>query len=475
MAPRQSGRRCVLETDATWRSRRWPLVVAILAFGTVILAFSVPTTIAGGLQNLAQVGSPVLGPEHELSAPQADPESPESVPELGQSEEPGFWTPDYAAAPSSAVIAGGASLSRAYASVSAPSTTALPFTSRLSSVDGRFLLLNMHGVLFHSELRDLEEEIAYARWMNAGAMRVFATDNNTLKDWSGKTVGNRIADIAPTLRAANVKLVVALVNNHRPVPGEPPDSFGSMDGFNQLLLPFYTTNWPKAYLPFVRDLITTVQARGAGDVILAWELGNELHATMDPAALIPFVMGITAEIQKIDPKTPILPGTIGVEHMNPGNPHSPLGRWLYCDAPVDAYTLHSYDWVGPNRQGISSISYDFDEVLSQPCSNGRRLPVLMEELGTSRSLEGVYSASEEEKRLQQELSQIRYVVSHPEVIGIGAWNAESPKVRDRVYYDNQRGLTSYGPAADGFGSCYDGTNGIRCRLEQALRNLPVLP
>ena len=356
-------------------------------------------------------------------------------------------------------------------SIYAPGT----FTSRLSSINGRFLLLNMQGMLFHDNLSDIQEDISYAQWMNAGAIRVFATDNNTMKAWSGTQVGNRIADIAPMLRAHNIKLIVAMVNNHRPVPGEPPDSFGEMDGFYQLLLPFYTTNWRTAYLPFVRELITTVQSRGAGDVILAWELGNELHATMDPAALIPFVTGIVGEIRKIDPTTPILPGTIGVEHMNPGNPHSPLGRWLYCEAPVDAYTLHSYDWVGPDRQGISRITYDFGEVLSQPCPDGRRLPVVVEELGTSRTMDGVYTASEEGKRLQQEIYQIRYVLSHPGVAGIGAWSAESPTVRDRAYFDNEWGLSSYGPAADGSGSCYDGASGVRCQLEQVLRALPAVP
>ena len=41
-------------------------------------------------------------------------------------------------------------------------------------------------------------------------------------------------------------------------------------------------------------------SRAAGDVILAWELGNELHATMDRAALVPFVTAATAEIRTID-------------------------------------------------------------------------------------------------------------------------------------------------------------------------------
>ncbi len=265
------------------------------------------------------------------------------------------------------------------------------FTSRISSLNGRFLLLNMHGVLFHSDLSDLEEEIAYARWMNAGVIRVFATDNNTLKGWSGRQVGERIAEIAPVLRSNQIRLIVTFVNNHRPVPGEPADSHGWMDGFPQLLLPFYTGNFRVAYLPFVRELVGTVQARGALDTVYAWEFGNELHATMNPGAIVPFMEEVASEIRKIDPVTPLLPGTIGVEHLNPGSPLSPLGPWLACHAPVDAYTVHVYDWVNDDQQGISRITYDFDHVLGNPCVNGRRLPVIVEEIGTSRAILGVYA------------------------------------------------------------------------------------
>lgn len=355
------------------------------------------------------------------------------------------------------------------------SVTEEAFTSRISSLNGRFLLLNMHGALFHSDLADLEEDIAYARWMNAGVVRVFATDNNTLKEWSGRQVGERIAEIAPVLRANQVKLIVTFVNNHRPVPGEPPESHGWMDGFQQLLLPFYAGNFRVAYLPFVRELISTVQAKGVLDVIFAWEFGNELHVTMNPGMIVPFMDEVAAEIRGIDPVTPLLPGTIGVEHMNPGNPFSPLGPWLACHAPVDAYTIHVYDWIDAERQGISRVSYDFDEVLGNPCVNGRRIPVLVEEIGTTRSIPGLYADGEDDKRVDQELRQLQYVLSRPGVIGVGPWSAESPRVRDRSYYDSTRGLTSYGPAADGAGSGYAGRPGPRARLEDILRNLPGLP
>ncbi len=350
--------------------------------------------------------------------------------------------------------------------------------SRISSLNGHFLMLNMHGMLFHDNLSDINEDISYARWMNAGVIRTFATDNNSGKTWDGVTVGNRIADIAPYLRANGVKLIVSLVNNHRPVPGERPDSFGWMDGYYQLLLPFYTTNWRGAYLSFVQGLISTVRARGAQDVIFAWELGNELHTPRDPEAIVPFIQEASSEVRKLDPNTPILPGTMGAWHLDPWVPTSPIARWLYCDAPVDAYTLHAYDWVNWDRQGDMPISFDFDNII-KPCPSGRQLPVIVEELGTSRQLAGVYSATQEDKRLAQEKNQLRFVLNYPSVIGVGAWSAESPKVKEKTFFDNVRGLTSYGPGDDGGGSCYDPTPmsapGVRCQLEQALRNLPTPP
>src|SRR5512144_2839505 len=99
-------------------------------------------------------------------------------------------------------------------------------SSPVGTLNGRFLLLNMHGLLFHDQVRDIQESVAYARWMRAGVIRVFATDANTGKTWNGNRVGNLIADRASVFRAANVKLLVALVNNHQPVPGEDPRSFG---------------------------------------------------------------------------------------------------------------------------------------------------------------------------------------------------------------------------------------------------------
>lgn len=346
-------------------------------------------------------------------------------------------------------------------------------------LNGRFLLLNMHGLLFHEDPRDFAENVAYARWMRAGVIRTFATDNNTLKPWSGLRLGNQIADMAPVLRAGDVKLIVALVNNHRPVPGEAPQSFGWLWDYDQLLLPFYTHTWRGAYASFMRELIGTVKARGALDVIHAWELGNELHTPENAVTVLQFVKDAVAEVRRVDPTTPIYPGTMGANHLQPWNERSPVARWLYCEAPVDAYTLHAYDWVSRQRQGDMPIEWDLDWITAEPCPSGRRLPVIVEELGTSRALRGMYERDEEAKRLALEISQLRFVLGFPQVKGVGVWNGESPRVVDRTFYDYRRGLTSWGPGALGGGSCYDPrpdpAPGLRCQLERILQQLPTPP
>jgi hypothetical protein len=352
----------------------------------------------------------------------------------------------------------------------------LAIASRISAADplnGGFLLANMQGMLFHPDVSDIEDDLAYARWLGAGVVRVFATDSSGIRDWDGTQVGMRIAQIAPMLREANVRLIVAFVNNHQPVPGEALGSEGWMDNYMQLLLPFYTTTWRGAYLEFVHDLLTTVASHDAQDVIFAWELGNELHTPVEPDALAPFITQAAEEVRALDPNTPILPGTMGANHVEPGNQYSPIARWLYCDAPVDAYTLHAYDWVSRQRPGDMPIDWDLDNIVSEPCPNGRMLPVIVEELGTSRALAGVYTAQDEQGRLQQELHQIDFVRHFPQVVGFGVWNAESPRLDDRTFVDTRRGLTSYGSHPLGGGSCYDPapdpTPGVRCQLEQVLR------
>jgi hypothetical protein len=348
--------------------------------------------------------------------------------------------------------------------------------SRVSVADplnGGYLLLNMHGMLFHPDTRDIGEDLSYARWLGGGIVRVFATDSSGIRKWDGTRVGTRIGEIAPMLRASHLRLIVALVNNHEAVPGEASGSVGWMDNYIQLLLPFYTTTWRGAYYQFAHDLISTVEANNATDVVYAWELGNELHTPAQPEALMPFVTQASAYVRQLDPNTPVFPGTMGANHVEPDRPNSAIARWLYCDAPVDAYTLHAYDWVSRQRPGDMPINWDLDNIVSQPCDNGRRLPVIVEELGTSRALPGVYTADDEAGRLQQEQRQIAFVRGFPQVIGFGVWNAESPRLVDRTFVDTRRGLTSYGSGSPGGGSCYDPRPdpqpGVRCQLENVLR------
>src|SRR5439155_4132669 len=195
---------------------------------------------------------------------------------------------------------------------------------------------------------------------------------------------------------------------------------------------------------------------------------NEIHTQQSPPVVMSFVVDAVAEIRRLDPKTPIYPGSMGANHLEPWHPQSAIARWLYCDAPIDAYTLHAYDWVSREREGDMPINWDLDYITAEPCPSGRQLPVVVEELGASRALDGRYKAEDETERLQQELHQIRFVLDYPQVSGIGVWNGLSPRVVDKGYYDGRRGLTSYGPEGDGSGSCYDPAPlpkpGVRCQL-----------
>ena len=58
-------------------------------------------------------------------------------------------------------------------------------------------------------------------------------------------------------------------------------------------------------------------------MVHAWELGNELHTPTQPDALIPFISADVALVRSLDPLTPILPGTMGANHVQPGQPESP--------------------------------------------------------------------------------------------------------------------------------------------------------
>src|SRR3954447_22527361 len=75
---------------------------------------------------------------------------------------------------------------------STTSTTNAPVAaSRVSTNDplnGGFLLLNMHGMLFHPATSDIVEDLSYARWLGGGIIRVFATDSSGIRKWDGTRV-----------------------------------------------------------------------------------------------------------------------------------------------------------------------------------------------------------------------------------------------------------------------------------------------
>jgi hypothetical protein len=101
--------------------------------------------------------------------------------------------------------------------------------------------------------------------------------------------------------------------------------------------------------------------------------------------------------------------------------------------------------------------------------------VIIEELGTSRALDGMYGADDEQGRFAQEWRQIQFVRHFPQVVGFGVWNGESPRLVDHLFFDYRRGLTSYGAQAQGGGSCYDPRPdpgpGVRCQYETLLRSM----
>src|SRR3982074_3332796 len=73
--------------------------------------------------------------------------------------------------------------------------SALGSGSRISAADplnGGLFLVNNHGMLFHPEISDIQEDVSYARWLGSGIIRVFATDTNGPLAWDGKRVGARI-------------------------------------------------------------------------------------------------------------------------------------------------------------------------------------------------------------------------------------------------------------------------------------------
>ena len=66
-----------------------------------------------------------------------------------------------------------------------------PGQREIGYVNGRFLILNMHGALFTNSVRHFQENVDYAAWMNAGVIRVFGTDAGELVDGIAGIFDNR--------------------------------------------------------------------------------------------------------------------------------------------------------------------------------------------------------------------------------------------------------------------------------------------
>ena len=219
-------------------------------------------------------------------------------------------------------------------------------------LNGGCLLANHHEFLFTTEL--FWEQLAYYKIMNARVIRAMATDANRLMPGaplSGAEVGARIAIIAPALRLSGIKLLVAMTNNHCPVPGD--DKYAGIRtpvgdpsrSHYEILEPWFEGGFRENYLPFVKDLITTVHRLGAQDVIFAWEPGNELHTPLNPEKLLGFYREVTSFIKNLDPDTKIASGTMGINHIDPGQPGSPVTREIYGLKAFDIITLHTYDFI----------------------------------------------------------------------------------------------------------------------------------
>lgn len=335
-------------------------------------------------------------------------------------------------------------------------------------LNGGCLIANNHELLF-LPLDAVPPAIGYASNLGAKVIRVFCTDasfdyhflGGPVKDQNapeiiGQRVGERIAQIAPWLRGTGIKLIAALANNHRPVPGEKPEAFVFFDKYDQLSEAFYTTLWQDAYARYANAIIRTVVNLGAKDVIFAWEPVNEGHTPYNPPVFLNFFKEVVGFIRAIDNQTMIAPGTMGINHLEPGRPDSPAGLefYRYLHRMGNTFiTLHAYDLRFSNGQVTSAgdmpIHWDMDLLNAHPEID---LPIIVEEIGTSRE-----AYSNQDERLEAELETIRYLLDKG-AWGFGPWSATN----QAKYGDTRRGPTSF-------------DDGLREKLEQAYKNLPRRP
>ncbi|TKJ30102.1 MAG: hypothetical protein CEE40_06115 [Chloroflexi bacterium B3_Chlor] len=350
-------------------------------------------------------------------------------------------------------------------------------------LNGGCLIANHHEFLFTTDL--FWEQLAYYRIMNAKVIRAMATDANHLipRQLSGVEVGARIALLAPALRLTGIKLMVALTNNHCPIPGD--DKYAGNRAqvgdptrvYYEILEPWFEGGFRENYLPFVKDVITTVQRLGAQDVIFAWEPGNELHTPLNPEKLLSFYRETTAFIKDLDSETLIASGTMGVNHIHPGHPWSPVAQEVYELEGFDIITLHTYDllldWdssTGHYDRAVSAgdMPIDWDFQLIKAMNLGK--PVVIEEIGTTGTLRPYWHDPGGLGRLAYETRVIDYTLRNG-AIGWGPWSLTTQGER---IGDGYRGPCSY-PGMSLFETNGQPTDSPRARIEECYRNLPQSP
>ena len=350
-------------------------------------------------------------------------------------------------------------------------------------LNGGCLIANHHEFFFTNEL--FWEQLAYYRIMGVKVIRAFATDANKLTPHlcNGVEVGNRISQMAPALREADIKLIVPFANNHCPVPGDGkyadnlPQIGDPTRTYYEITEPWFEGGFRENYLPFVRDLITTVQKNGALDVIFAWEPGNELHTPHNPEKLLNFYREATTFIKNLDPKTMIASGTMGVNHIAPWTPFSQVCREIYELENFDIITLHTYDFI----LDWSLATGNFDRIVSNgdmPIQLDFQLlrdmnldrPVIMEEIGTSRTTPPYWNDQDDLNKLIYEARIVDYTLRNG-VVGWGPWSFTTQGER---IGDGNRGPCSY-PGISLFQTGGEPTDSSRTRIEEVYRNLPQSP
>jgi len=350
-------------------------------------------------------------------------------------------------------------------------------------LNGGCLIANHHEFLFTNEL--FWEQLIYYQIMGVKVIRAFATDANKLTPYqcSGIDVGNRISQMAPALRERGIKLIVPFTNNHCPVPGDGkyagnrPQIGDPTRTYYEILEPWFEGGFRENYLPFVRDLITTVLRNKAQDVIFAWEPGNELHTPYNPEKLLNFYREATAFIKKLDPETKIASGTMGVNHIAPFTPFCQACQEIYKLENFDIITLHAYDlildWNPATRNfdkvlsnGDMPIQWDFDFIRNI----GFAKPLVIEEIGTSRILPPYWNEADELNKLIHEARVVDYTLRNG-AIGWGPWSFTTQG--DRIG-DGNRGPCSY-PGTSLFQTNGQTTDSARTRIEEVYRNLPQCP